>query len=81
MPPPAGNALETSRLLALESSASFGRTADVRGGAEDDGAWELQRRLLLAEYGEEERDVSHLLVKLVAVRRKVLFTLLQDSHC
>lgn len=61
MPPPVGNALETARLLTVEGS--FGE------GAGDDGAWELQRGLLMAEYGEGERGMDILLNNLIAVRR------------
>lgn len=79
MPPPAGNALETVRLLTLEQqqqcqqrglSASFGAASGERGpvaGEEDDG-WELQKSLLLSEYGEGERGVVDLMEKLIAVR-------------
>lgn len=34
-----------------------------------DGAWDLQRKLLMTEYGEGERGVVGLLEKLIAVRR------------
>ena len=74
MPPPAGNALETASLLTLQGSpppdAGGGRGGGAgRGGlGVEDGAWELQRQLLMTEYGEGERGVVGLLEKLIAVR-------------
>lgn len=78
MPPPAGNALETASLLTLQGSpAPDGGGGGGRGGdaghgglGMEDGAWELQRKLLMTEYGEGERGVVGLLEKLIAVRQR-----------
>lgn len=71
MPPPAGNALETASLLTLQGSPPpLGAGAGRGGLGVEDGAWELQRKLLMAEYGEGERGVIGLLEKLIVVRQK-----------
>lgn len=78
MPPPGMGALETVRLLTLKqqqqrgSSASPGVATPGSGGrgaaGEEDDGWELQKSLLLSEYGEGERGVVDLMEKLIAVR-------------
>lgn len=85
MPPPAGNALETASLLTLQRSPPSGDAGGGRGGGAgrgglgvEDGAWELQRKLLMTEYGEGERGVVGLLEKLIAVRQR---TRLEGVRC
>ncbi|CAM9609889.1 unnamed protein product [Laminaria digitata] len=72
MPPPAGNALETASLLTLQGSPPPLGAGVGRGGLGlEDGAWELQRKLLMAEYGEGERGVIGLLEKLIVIEAQV----------
>ncbi|CAN0072560.1 unnamed protein product [Ectocarpus sp. 12 AP-2014] len=69
MPPPVGNALETARLLTLEQPQQQQPAWSSVGG--DDGGWELQKSLLVSEFGEEERGFVDLMEKLIAIEAEV----------
>lgn len=73
MPPPVGNALETARLLTLKIpppiSLGVVKEGSTTGADDEDGAWELQRKLVASEFGEGGRSLDSLMEELIKVGR------------
>lgn len=74
MSPPTASVMETAKLLTLSDHGPASRRSSGGGGGaqgvlrDDDGAWDLQKALLMSDFQPEDRNLDSLMRRLVEVK-------------